>query len=225
MLERACADGAWGAINEAHAGCTRAIVAAADSPRIEAAHAALSGELQLFLNQLEPLWSAERMAADHAALVRGLERDGPAVLRGTLASRRRRWWPRNGTPAGGRVGGPPPGRRGESDARSGDDAERLADCPCAVSQGNAPVSFRTRSVRRGRRHPAGPACHTSTAMTRRFDIGPFVLALRRSCCLSWLACSSHLVSGAAFNAWDVFELTDLLLAALAIAGVVAAVGL
>ena len=31
--------------------------------------------------QLEPLWSAERMAADHVALVRGLERDGPAVLR------------------------------------------------------------------------------------------------------------------------------------------------
>ena len=58
-----------------------AIVAAAESPRIEAAHAALDGELQLFLTQLEPLWSAERMAADHAALVRGLERDGPAVLR------------------------------------------------------------------------------------------------------------------------------------------------
>ena len=37
--------------------------------------------MQLFLAQLEPLWSVERMAADHAALVRGLERDGPAVLR------------------------------------------------------------------------------------------------------------------------------------------------
>ena len=53
----------------------------ADSPRIEAAHAALSGELRLFLAQLEPLWSVEGMAADHAALVRGLERDGPTVLR------------------------------------------------------------------------------------------------------------------------------------------------
>ena len=37
--------------------------------------------MQLFLAQLEPLWSVERMAADHAALVRGLERDGPTVLR------------------------------------------------------------------------------------------------------------------------------------------------
>jgi DNA-binding GntR family transcriptional regulator len=80
-LEAACAQGAWGPINEAHAELHAAIVAAAESPRIEAAHAALSGEMRLFLAQLEPLWSVERMAADHAALVRGLERDGPTVLR------------------------------------------------------------------------------------------------------------------------------------------------
>ena len=80
-LESACANGAWGPINAAHADLHGAIVAAAESPRIEAAHAALNGELQLFLAQLEPLWSVERMAADHAALVRGLERDGPVVLR------------------------------------------------------------------------------------------------------------------------------------------------
>lgn len=85
VLERACADGAWGTINDAHNGLHRAIVAAADSPRIAAAHAALDGELKLFMNQLEPLWSPERMAADHAALVRGLERDGPAALRGHLS--------------------------------------------------------------------------------------------------------------------------------------------
>ncbi|RKQ87613.1 DNA-binding GntR family transcriptional regulator [Solirubrobacter pauli] len=85
VLERACADGAWGAINAAHNGLHRAIVEAAESPRIAAAHASLDGELKLFMNQLEPLWSAERMAADHAALVRGLERDGPTVLRGHLA--------------------------------------------------------------------------------------------------------------------------------------------
>jgi DNA-binding GntR family transcriptional regulator len=77
--------GEWGAINAAHADLHGAIVAAAGSPRIEAAHAALNGELQLFLNQLEPLWSARRMATDHAALVRGLERDGPAVLRAHLS--------------------------------------------------------------------------------------------------------------------------------------------
>ncbi len=80
-LEQACERGAWGPINERHAELHAAIVAAAESPRIEAAHAALSGELRLFLAQLEPLWSVERMAADHAALVRGLERDGPTVLR------------------------------------------------------------------------------------------------------------------------------------------------
>jgi DNA-binding GntR family transcriptional regulator len=80
-LEAACQDRAWGPINEAHAALHGAIVRAAESPRIESAHAALNGEMQLFLAQLEPLWSVERMAADHAALVRGLERDGPAVLR------------------------------------------------------------------------------------------------------------------------------------------------
>jgi len=36
------------------------------------------------MNQLEPLWSRKRMAADHIALMRGLERDGPAVLRAHL---------------------------------------------------------------------------------------------------------------------------------------------
>ncbi|MBE2315471.1 GntR family transcriptional regulator [Solirubrobacter sp. CPCC 204708] len=85
VLERACEAGAWGAINDAHNGLHRAIVEAADSPRITAAHAALDGELRLFMNQLEPLWSAERMATDHVALVRGLERDGPAALRGHLS--------------------------------------------------------------------------------------------------------------------------------------------
>jgi DNA-binding GntR family transcriptional regulator len=84
-LDLACRERIWGAINEAHAGLHGAIVRAAESPRIEAAHAALNGELQLFLTQLEPLWSVERMAADHAALVRGLERDGPAVLREHLS--------------------------------------------------------------------------------------------------------------------------------------------
>jgi DNA-binding GntR family transcriptional regulator len=83
-LTDACENGTWAAINLAHANLHGAIVKAAQSPRIEAAHYALNGELQLFLNQLEPLWSRERMAADHVALVRGLERDGPTALRGHL---------------------------------------------------------------------------------------------------------------------------------------------
>jgi DNA-binding GntR family transcriptional regulator len=80
-LEAACQDGAWSTINEAHADLHAAIVAAARSPRIAAAHAALNGEMRLFLLALQPHIPADQLAADHAALVRGLERDGPAVLR------------------------------------------------------------------------------------------------------------------------------------------------
>src|ERR687895_2921759 len=50
-LQAACAgeDTAWSAINEAHLELHAAIVAAARSPRIAAAHAALTGEMRLFL--------------------------------------------------------------------------------------------------------------------------------------------------------------------------------
>ena len=60
------------------------------------------------------------------------------------------------------------------------------------------------------------------ALTRRFDIGPFVLALGA------LAASGRPVPRLVrrvCNAWDVFEITDLFLAALAVAALVAAVGL
>lgn len=80
-LQAACQSGAWSAVNEAHADLHQAIVAAANSPRIAAAHAALSGELRLFLLALQPHIPPAELAADHAALVRGLERDGPSVLR------------------------------------------------------------------------------------------------------------------------------------------------
>jgi hypothetical protein len=58
-------------------------------------------------------------------------------------------------------------------------------------------------------------------LTRRFDIGPFVLALAAlvllvALFLDWFA---------TFNAWQVFEIVDVVLAALAVAAVVAAVGL
>lgn len=80
-LQAACRSGAWSAVNEAHADLHQAIVAAANSPRIAAAHAALSGEMRLFLLALQPHIPPAELAADHAALVRGLERDGPSVLR------------------------------------------------------------------------------------------------------------------------------------------------
>jgi DNA-binding GntR family transcriptional regulator len=85
-LEAACAQDSWSAINEAHADLHRAIVDAAQSPRIAAAHAALSGEMRLFLLALKPHIAPARLAADHADLVCGLERDGPQVLRGHLRS-------------------------------------------------------------------------------------------------------------------------------------------
>ena len=75
------ADPPWSAINEAHAGLHGAIVAAARSPRIEAAHAALSGEMRLFLLALRPHLDPPRLAADHKALVEDLEEHGPAALR------------------------------------------------------------------------------------------------------------------------------------------------
>ena len=83
-LEKACQDGAWSTINEAHADLHAAIVAAAQSPRISTAHAALNGEMQLFLLALKSHIPPAQLAADHAALVRGLERDGPPVLRDHL---------------------------------------------------------------------------------------------------------------------------------------------
>jgi DNA-binding GntR family transcriptional regulator len=87
-LQRACQgdDPPWSQINEAHAALHAAIVQAAQSPRIEAAHAALSGEMRLFLLALQPYLPADQLADDHATLIAGLERDGPAVLREHLRS-------------------------------------------------------------------------------------------------------------------------------------------
>jgi DNA-binding GntR family transcriptional regulator len=75
---------AWSEVSHAHAALHGAIVAASGSPRIVAAHAALTGELLLFLLQLQPHVEAERLAADHVALVAALERDGAGVLRAHL---------------------------------------------------------------------------------------------------------------------------------------------
>ena len=85
-LEGACAgpDPSWSEVSHAHAALHGAIVAASESPRIVAAHAALTGELLLFLLQLQPHVEAGRLAADHAALVSALEREGAAVMRAHL---------------------------------------------------------------------------------------------------------------------------------------------
>ena len=71
----------WGPVAEAHENFHHEIVRAADSPRIEAVHRQAGAELRLFVLQLPPSWTFERMAADHLELVRRLEADGPDALR------------------------------------------------------------------------------------------------------------------------------------------------
>jgi len=56
-------------------------VQAAASPRIERAYAALAGELRLFVIQLEPTWTLDRMAEHHSRMLEELEREGPPALR------------------------------------------------------------------------------------------------------------------------------------------------
>jgi DNA-binding GntR family transcriptional regulator len=86
-LVAACAgpEPAWSAVTDTHLGLHAALVAAAQSPRIAAAHTALAGEMRLFVLQLRPLFSPAGIAADHTALIAGLEREGPEVLRGHLS--------------------------------------------------------------------------------------------------------------------------------------------
>ncbi len=71
----------WGAVAEAHEALHHEIVLAADSPRLAAAHHLAGAELRLFVLQLPPTWTLERMAADHLALVERLESEGADVLR------------------------------------------------------------------------------------------------------------------------------------------------
>jgi DNA-binding GntR family transcriptional regulator len=69
----------------AHEELHHAIVRAADSPRMEAVHRQAGAELRLFVLQLPPSWTFERIAADHLELVRQLEDDGPDALRPHIA--------------------------------------------------------------------------------------------------------------------------------------------
>ena len=75
----------WSAVVEAHDAVHHALVQAAGSPRILRAYEAIAGELRLFVIQLKPRWSLERMAEHHERLLADLERDGPEPLRAHLA--------------------------------------------------------------------------------------------------------------------------------------------
>ena len=78
-------DPPWSAVVEAHDAVHHALVAAADSPRILRAYEALAGEMRLFVIQLRPSWSLERMAEHHERLLADLEEQGPEPLRAHLA--------------------------------------------------------------------------------------------------------------------------------------------
>lgn len=71
----------WSDIAALHADFHAGIVAAAGSARLRAEYARLTAELRLFLLQLRPVWSLERMRTHHEELVAGLESEGPEVLR------------------------------------------------------------------------------------------------------------------------------------------------
>jgi DNA-binding GntR family transcriptional regulator len=68
-------------VTTAHERLHSAIVEAAQSPRILAAHRPLAGELRLFLTVLAPHWDVGNLASEHEALLRDLEADGPEALR------------------------------------------------------------------------------------------------------------------------------------------------
>ena len=75
----------WGAVAEAHEALHHEIVLAADSPRLAAAHQQAGAELRLFVLQLPPSWTLERIASDHLELVRQLQQQGAEVLRPHIA--------------------------------------------------------------------------------------------------------------------------------------------
>jgi DNA-binding GntR family transcriptional regulator len=75
----------WNELAAGHHRVHEALVAAAGAPRITRAYAALSTELDLFLSQIRPVWTRERLGPDHLALVADLEREGPDVLREHMA--------------------------------------------------------------------------------------------------------------------------------------------
>jgi DNA-binding GntR family transcriptional regulator len=74
----------WPALSAAHGALHTAIVRAARSPRIAAAHARLDAETRLFLLGIRPHVAPRELADDHERLVAGLEADGPDVLRAHL---------------------------------------------------------------------------------------------------------------------------------------------
>ncbi|MFL5844681.1 MAG: GntR family transcriptional regulator [Solirubrobacteraceae bacterium] len=75
----------WRRVGEAHEEVHRALVDAAHSPRISAAHRALAAEMRIFVLQLRPVWSPTEMVDHHRQLRADLRTDGPEAVRRHLA--------------------------------------------------------------------------------------------------------------------------------------------
>jgi DNA-binding GntR family transcriptional regulator len=71
----------WGKVAQAHEALHHAIVLAAGSTRLADVHRQAGAELRLFVLQLPPTWTLERIADDHIELVRRLEAEGADALR------------------------------------------------------------------------------------------------------------------------------------------------
>ena len=71
----------WGAVAEAHEALHHEIVLAAESERLAEVHRQAGAELRLFVLQLPPAWTFERIADDHVELVKRLEGTGAEALR------------------------------------------------------------------------------------------------------------------------------------------------
>jgi DNA-binding GntR family transcriptional regulator len=75
----------WAEVAAAHNAVHAALVTAAAAPRIARAYTAIEAELRVFVTQLRPAWTRERLGPDHVELIAAIERDGPDVLREHMA--------------------------------------------------------------------------------------------------------------------------------------------
>lgn len=71
----------WKRITVAHTHVHDVIAASAGNARLHAAHRALSGELNLFMLHLKPVWTREELARHHERLAREVFDEGEAALR------------------------------------------------------------------------------------------------------------------------------------------------
>ncbi|ROP44610.1 FCD domain-containing protein [Pseudokineococcus lusitanus] len=72
---------AWRAVERAHSALHRALVAAAGSPRITAAHEQIADEMDLLLLHARHVYRPGELAAQHAALLADLPVRGAAAVR------------------------------------------------------------------------------------------------------------------------------------------------